>query len=50
MKYEINKTELLCINILIRTIQEAINRNSFTEGETKNIEKTLKLLTQRQSK
>ena len=41
MKYEITSTELTCINILIRTLQEAINRNTFSEKETSNIYKTI---------
>ena len=45
MKYEITSTELTCINILIRALQEAINRNSFSEKEVNNIIKTIELLT-----
>ena len=45
MKYEITSTELTCINILIRTLQEAINRDTFTEKEITNILKTVEILT-----
>ena len=47
MKYEITSTELTCINILIRTLQEAINRKAFTETEIKNIYKTIEKLNSR---
>ncbi len=50
MKYEITSTELTCINILIRTLQEAINRNTFSEKETSNIYKTIEILNSRNSK
>jgi len=46
-KYEITHTELTCINILIRTIQEAIERNSFNENEIENIIKTINKLNNR---
>lgn len=49
MKYEITSTELKCINILIRIIQEAINRNTFTKKEIDNILKTIELLTKNSS-
>ncbi len=48
-KYEITHTELTCINILIRSIQEAINRDTFNELETQNIVKTLNKLNERSS-
>jgi len=48
MKYEITATELTCINILIRTLQEAINRDTFSQKEIKNILKTIDTLTKRQ--
>lgn len=35
--YQINFTQLSCINILIRTLQEAINRNCFDESEIEKI-------------
>jgi len=41
MHYSITQTELTCINILIRTLQEAINRKCFTEEEVQNIIKTV---------
>ncbi len=44
MKYEITSTELTCINILIRTLQEAINRKAFSESEIQNILKTVEEL------
>lgn len=47
MKYEITHTELTCINILIRTIQEAINRDTFNDSEIQNIMKTLNKLNER---
>jgi len=47
MKYEITHTELTCINILIRTIQEAINRDTFNDSEIQNIMKTISKLNER---
>ena len=47
MKYEITHTELICINILIRTIQEAIERDSFNENEIQKIIKTINKLNER---
>ena len=41
MKYMINQKQLMCINILIRTLQEAINRECFSEDEIQNIVKTV---------
>jgi tryptophanase len=49
MKYEITSQELKCINILIRSIQEAINRKAYTEKEIDNIIKTVELLSKRQN-
>ena len=40
----INQKQLTCINILIRTLQEAINRECFDEKEIQNILKTIKEL------
>jgi len=37
----INQKQLTCINILIRTLQEAINRECFNEDEIQNILKTV---------
>ena len=47
MKYEITHTELTCINILIRTIQEAIDRDTFDQKEIQNIMKTIDKLNER---
>ena len=47
MKYEITHTELTCINILIRTIQEAIDRDTFDQKEIQNIMKTIDKLNKR---
>ena len=49
MKYEITHTELTCINILIRTIQEAIQRDTFNENEIEKIIKTINKLNSRSS-
>tara|TARA_Y100000592_G_scaffold69568_1_gene108249 strand:- start:3210 stop:3371 length:162 start_codon:yes stop_codon:yes gene_type:complete len=43
-KYVITKTQLKMINILIKTIEESINRKTFSEDEIKNILKTIKIL------
>lgn len=45
MHYSITQTELTCINILIRTLQEAINRQCFSEEEVQKIIKTINKLT-----
>ena len=45
MHYTITQTELTCINILIKVLQEAINRECFSEEETANIYKTIEMLT-----
>ena len=47
MKYEITHTELICINILIRAILEAIERDSFDESEIQKIVKTINKLNER---
>ena len=47
MKSEIASTELTCINILIRTLQEAINRKAFSAHEIENIYKTVEKLNKR---
>ncbi len=44
MNYIINQKQLMCINILIRTLQEAINRDCFDENEIQNIIKTIEKL------
>ena len=41
MNYMINHKQLVCVNILIRTLQEAINRECFNEDEIQNILKTV---------
>tara|TARA_B100000085_G_scaffold248760_1_gene244017 strand:+ start:279 stop:416 length:138 start_codon:yes stop_codon:yes gene_type:complete len=40
----INQKQLTCINILIRTLQEAINRECFDEDEIQKILKTVEEL------
>lgn len=45
MNYMINYTQLTCINILIKILQEAINRDCFDEEEIQNIIKTVEKLT-----
>jgi hypothetical protein len=45
MNYIINQKQLTCINILIRVLQEAINRNSFSEEEIQKIAETVDELT-----
>jgi hypothetical protein len=45
MNYKINHTQLTCINILIKILQEAINRKCFDEEEIKKIYKTVEKLT-----
>ena len=45
MDYKITSKELTCINILIKVLEEAINRNCFTEKEVNNILKTIDTLT-----
>ena len=45
MNYSITQKELTCINILIKVLEEAINRNCFTDGEIKKIYKTIDQLT-----
>lgn len=45
MRYLITQTQLTCINIIIRTLQEAINRECFSEDEINNILKTIEKLT-----
>ena len=39
--YNINEVQVKAINILIRTLQEAINRETFTRSEIDNIIKTI---------
>jgi DNA-binding winged helix-turn-helix (wHTH) protein len=47
--YSITQKEIKCINILIRTIQEAINRNTFTEQEINKIINVTEILSSRQT-
>ena len=44
MEYKITHKELTCINILIKILQEAISRNTFSDQEIKNIYKTIEKL------
>ena len=44
MEYKITHKELTCINILIKILQEAINRNAFNNKEIENIYKTIEKL------
>lgn len=44
MKFIITKNQVSCINILIRTLQEAINRECFNEDEIKKIYETIQKL------
>ena len=46
MNYIINQKQLTCINVLIRTLQEAINRECFSEEEIQKITTTIKILNQ----
>lgn len=46
--YNINEKQLKAINVLIRTLQEAINREAFSKTEINNIKKTINLLNQKQ--
>ena len=45
IEYRISNTELKCINILIKTIEVAINRETFSKSELQGIYKTIDLLT-----
>ena len=45
MKYSITQKELTCINILIKILQEAMNRKCFNEEEKEKIYKTIDILT-----
>jgi len=46
MRYMINQKQLTCINILIRTMQEVIDRDLLSEEEKERIFKTVKILTE----
>ena len=43
----INQKQLTCINIIIRSLQEAINRECFDEYEIQKILKTVEELNKR---
>ena len=43
-EYLINSKQLKAINVLIRTLQEAINRNAFNEEEINKIENVILIL------
>ena len=45
IEYRISSTELTCINVLIKTIEVAINRKTFSETELQGNYKTIDLLT-----
>ena len=45
--YYINATEVTCINILIKTLEEAIKRKTFNEKEINSIYRTVNVLTRR---
>ena len=45
--YYINATEVTCINILIKTLEEAIKRKTFNEEEINSIYRTVNVLTRR---
>ena len=42
--YTINEKQLKAINVLIRTVQEAINRNTFSNNEVDRIVKVTNIL------
>ena len=44
MKYVINSKQLTCINIIIKSLQEAISRECFSEEEIAKIIKTVDIL------
>lgn len=50
MNYLIDDKQLACINILIRSLQEAIHRECFDNEETNKIYKTVELLTQKSNR
>ena len=45
MNYQITQKQLSCINILLKVLQEAISRETFTEKEEEKIYKTVEMLT-----
>ena len=44
--YTINEKQLKAINVLIRTVQEAINRNTFSSNEVDQIIRVTNILNQ----
>jgi hypothetical protein len=42
--FKITEVQIKMINILIKTVEESINRKTFSEDEVKNILKTIKIL------
>ena len=44
--YTINEKQLKAINVLIRTVQEAINRNTFSSNEVDQIVRITNILNQ----
>lgn len=47
MHYSITQTELTCINILLKILEEAINRDCFSESEIRKIYLTIDKLVER---
>ena len=45
MNYQITQKQLSCINILLKVLQEAINRETFSQEEEEKIYKTVEMLT-----
>lgn len=50
MEYKITHKELTCINILIKILKEAIERNTFNSEEVKKIYITIDKLNERNTK
>jgi hypothetical protein len=48
--YIITKTQLNMINILIKVVEESINRDTFSQDEISNIKKTIKILNSKPTK
>jgi len=42
--YKITELQLKMINILIKTVEESINRKTFSEEEVNNVLKVIKIL------
>ena len=45
-EFKITKSQLTCINILIKALDEAIKRDAFSQQEINKIIKTSQILTQ----